>query len=91
MSLTKGLAFTLDGVNTMTTATATKTRKSSMLAKGAIVTFSVVPPGSYLTPGRTYLVINTDRRAIHFRDEVSRSATFDPRWAIDRSTFAVAS
>jgi hypothetical protein len=73
----------------MTTATATTTRKSSMLAVGTIVIFSVVPPGSYLTPGRTYRVLGTDRRAIHFWDDQRQCGTFDARWAIDRSTFAV--
>jgi hypothetical protein len=74
--------------NTMT-ATATKTRKSQTLTQGMLLVFSVVPNGSYLTAGRTYRVLGTDRRAIHFWDDQRQCGTFDPRWAIDRSTFAV--
>lgn len=73
----------------MTAATATKTRKSSMLAVGTIVIFSVVPLGSYLTPGRTYRIEHIDRRAVHFRNVATGTGTFDDKRAIDRSTFAV--
>jgi hypothetical protein len=91
MSPAKGLALNLQGATAMTTATTSTQRKSSMLATGTLVRFSVVPSGSYLTAGRTYRVIGTDRRAIHFWDDLRQCGTFDERWAVDRAEFTILS
>lgn len=57
------------------------------LKTGDVVTFSKIPPGSYLTPDTPFRVEHVDAKSVHFRNVKTGGATSDPHGMIKLSEF----
>lgn len=57
---------------------------------GNIITFTVVPAGSYCSVGVAYRVDRpTGKGSFRFENVATGNATIDPAWAVARSTYSV--
>lgn len=83
----KEIVNTISGVEPSQIAKAINEGRLSLLAPNDLVSFEIVPSGSYLTANTLYRVESVSKGSIYFRNTVTGSGTFDPIHLVNRSFF----